>query len=241
MRIKIFKYIIPLAIALGTFRVICPIRYVDRYQPGLQANKSGEGRYFGALRLGYSMVLDNRTNMSYSWREYLDFPVIGLYSANPGLPVSLSATLHQFLFAFLPVGLPLFKSLAVYAFAEPVGYMFKLFNDDNDPVGESWYSTGGFEIGTGGVFLSVGVQYFYRHNRDGLDSTGRAESIFLLTGLKKINYLSAPFANVLNNLYRPISIPYKNQRLPSRLRDDRCLLILLRRTACELRRRSSEH
>ena len=121
------------------------------------------GRYFGALRLGYSMVLSTRTNMSYSWREYLDFPVIGMYAANPGLPVSIGATLHQFLFAFLPVGLPLFKSLAVYGFVEPIGYMFKLLNQERDAIGQSCYSTGGFEIGTGGVFLSVAIQYFYQH------------------------------------------------------------------------------
>lgn len=163
MRIKIFKYIVPLTIALSCSGSFAQSGMSIDISQGSRLIPGGEGRYFGALRLGYSMVLDTRTNMNYSWREYLDFPVIGLYSANPGLPVSLSATLHQFLFAFLPVGLPLFKSLAVYAFAEPVGYMFKLFNDDNDPVGASLYSTAGFEIGTGGVFLSIGVQYFYRH------------------------------------------------------------------------------
>ena len=162
MKLRIFRYIVPLAIALGSSESYAQSGLLIDISQGSRLAPYQQGRYVGALRLGYSMVLDNRTNMNYSWREYLDFPVIGFYTTNPGLPISLGATLHQFLFAFLPVGLPLFKSLAVYAFVEPAGYMFRL--TDLDAVGQSWYSTCGFEIGTGGVFLSVGVQYFYQHD-----------------------------------------------------------------------------
>lgn len=160
MRIKIFRYIFLLAILLSFSESYAQSGMLIDISQGARLKEGGQARYFGALRLGYSMVLDTRTNMNYSWREYLDFPVLGIYSANPGIPVSLSAVVHQFIFSFLPIGLPLFKSLAVYAFAEPAGFMFKL--TDKDAVGESWYSTAGLEIGTGGVFLSVGVGYFYR-------------------------------------------------------------------------------
>jgi hypothetical protein len=164
MRIKIYKYLIPLVIAVSCSLSHAQSGLLIDISQGSRLIPSGHGEYFGALRLGFSTVLDTRTNMNYSWREYLDFPVIGIYSANPGLPVSLGATFHQFLFAFLPVGLPLFKSLAVYTFLEPAGYMFRLINFENDAIGASWFSTCGLEIGTGGVFLSIAVQYFYQHN-----------------------------------------------------------------------------
>jgi len=117
--------------------------------------------YVGGIRTGYSTVLETRTSMSSSWRTFIDIPTLGFYWANPGWVLNTSAQLHQFLFEGIPIGLPLFKTISVYAFLEPAGFSFRV--GEKATTGESWYSFGGFEIGSGGVFILMSAQYLYRH------------------------------------------------------------------------------
>jgi hypothetical protein len=117
--------------------------------------------YIGGIRSGYSTVLETRTSMSSSWRLFLDIPTVGFYWANPGYTVNLGAQIHQFLFEGIELGLPLFKTIAFYLFLEPAGYSFKV--GEKATIGESWYSFGGLEVGSGGVFIVVSAQYLHRH------------------------------------------------------------------------------
>jgi hypothetical protein len=115
--------------------------------------------YFAGFRSGYSRVWIRREYMSSSWFFYTD-AVIGLYRANPGAITTLGITFHLFLCDWVNSGFPSSKVLGFYFFSEP-GYVFSWWNSP-DVLGNSWYTTSGFELGAGGVFLSLSLQSIWR-------------------------------------------------------------------------------